>query len=134
MIRHTVLFSWNEHATDEDKRRALDELATLPDIVPSVRAFAVGVDVGVNEGNYDFAVTADFDNINGYLAYRDDPAHRAMVAAYIAAHHRPPRRRPVRVHWLQLCIGPAGDDPPEPPAALRAPRWYFADTPAAHRA
>ena len=83
MIRHTVLFSWNEHATDADKRRALDELATLPDIVPSVRAFAVGADVHVNEGNYDFAVTADFDNINGYLAYRDDPAHRAMVSAYI---------------------------------------------------
>ena len=26
------------------------------------------------------------------------------------------------------------DDPLEPPAALRAPRWYFAGTPAAHRA
>ena len=83
MIRHTVLFSWNEHATEVDKRRTLDELATLPDIVPSVRAFAVGADVHVNEGNYDFAVTADFDNINGYLAYRDDPAHRAMVSAFI---------------------------------------------------
>ena len=84
MLRHTVLFRWNEHAKDEDKKRALDELATLPDIVPSVRAFAVGVDVGVNEGNHDFAVTADFDNVNGYLAYRDDPAHRAIVAAYVA--------------------------------------------------
>jgi Stress responsive A/B Barrel Domain len=83
MIRHVVMFTWNEHATDKDKRRALDELATLPDIVPSVGAFAVGADTGVNEGNYDFAVTADFDNLNGYLAYRDDPAHRAMVSAYI---------------------------------------------------
>ena len=27
-----------------------------------------------------------------------------------------------------------GDDPPYPPDALRAPRWYFADTPAAHPA
>ena len=30
MIRHTVLFGWNEHARDEDKKRAFDELATLP--------------------------------------------------------------------------------------------------------
>jgi len=29
---------------------------------------------------------------------------------------------------------PRGGDPPDPPHALRAPRWYFADTPAAHRA
>jgi hypothetical protein len=27
-----------------------------------------------------------------------------------------------------------GGDPPEPPAALRAPLRYFADTPATHRA
>jgi hypothetical protein len=84
VIRHTVLFGWNEHAHDEDKKRAFDELATLPEIVPSVRGFALGFDQRVNEGNYDFAVTADFDNINGYLAYRDDPAHRAIVAAYVA--------------------------------------------------
>jgi hypothetical protein len=84
MIRHAALFGWNEHAKDADKTRAFDELGTLPDIVPSVRAFSMGADVRVNEGNYDFAVTADFDNIDGYLAYRDDPAHRAIVAAYVA--------------------------------------------------
>ena len=27
------------------------------------------------------------------------------------------------------CASPWGD-PPDPPHALRAPRWYFADTPA----
>ena len=84
MLRHTVLFRWTDDATDAERKRVVDELSTLPDIVPSVRAFAVGVDVGVNEGNHDFAVTADFDDVNGYLAYRDDPAHRAIVAAYIA--------------------------------------------------
>lgn len=36
------------------------------------------------EGNYDFAVTADFDNVAGYLAYRDHPRHREIVANYIA--------------------------------------------------
>ena len=32
-----------------------------------------------------------------------------------------------------LCAA-RGDDPPEPPAVLRAPPWYLADTPATHRA
>ena len=67
----------------------------------------------VNEGNYDFAVTADFDNINGYLAYRDDPAHRAIVAAYVAPITG--RRAAVQFEFTVLA---RGDDPPEPPAAL----------------
>lgn len=29
-------------------------------------------------------VTADFDNVAGYLAYRDHPRHREIVANYIA--------------------------------------------------
>jgi hypothetical protein len=32
------------------------------------------------------------------------------------------------------CAGPGGTTPLEPPAALRAPQWYFADTPVARRA
>ena len=119
MIRHTVLFGWNEHARDEDKKRAFDELATLPAIVPSVRGFALGFDQRVNEGNYDFAVTADFDNINGYFAYRDDPAHRAIVAAYVAPDHGPPGRRPVRIH--RLAVLARGATPRNPPLRF-APR------------
>jgi hypothetical protein len=33
-----------------------------------------------------------------------------------------------------LAVLARGDDPPEPPAALRAPLGYFADTPATRRA
>ena len=83
MIRHTVLFSWKPEATDEEKQQAAAELAKLPSIVPSVRAFALGTDVGLNQGNFDFAVTADFDDEAGYLSYRDDPGHREVVARYI---------------------------------------------------
>jgi hypothetical protein len=84
MIRHTVLFRWTEQATAEQKQAAHDQLAKLPSLVPSVRAFAIGADAGVNQGNYDFAVTADFDDQAGYLAYRDDPGHRDIVARFIA--------------------------------------------------
>ena len=83
MIRHTVLFSWKPEATEEEKQQARKEVARLPSIVPSVRAFVSGPDVGLNQGNFDFAVTADFDDEAGYLAYRDDPAHRDMVQRFI---------------------------------------------------
>ena len=83
MIRHTALFKWAADATDEQKKAAATEVAKLPSIVPSIRAFASGPDAGLNQGNFDFAVTADFDDEAGYFAYRDDSAHREIVQRYI---------------------------------------------------
>jgi Stress responsive A/B Barrel Domain len=83
MIRHTVMFTWKPEATEEEKQRVASEVAKLPSIVPSVRAFASGTDAGLNQGNFDFAVTADFDDEDGYVAYRDDPGHREVVQRYI---------------------------------------------------
>src|SRR5215472_12445752 len=80
MIRHTALFKWTTEATDEQKAAVLAELASLPPIVPSIRGFALGPDVGVATGNFDFAVTADFDDEAGFFAYRDDPVHREIVS------------------------------------------------------
>ncbi len=38
----------------------------------------------MNEGSYDFAVFAGFDDMDGYLAYRDNPEHRAIIRDHIA--------------------------------------------------
>jgi Stress responsive A/B Barrel Domain len=83
MIRHTVLFRWKPEATDEEKQQVANEVAKLPSMVPSIRAFAFGADAGLVEGNFDFAVTADFEDEAGYYAYRDDPGHRDVIARYI---------------------------------------------------
>jgi hypothetical protein len=84
MIRHVVLFRWKPTATEEQRAQAASEVAKLPSVVSSVRGFESGADIGVNEGNFDFSVTADFDDEAGYIAYRDDPAHRQMVADFLA--------------------------------------------------
>jgi hypothetical protein len=83
MIRHMVMFRWTEDATEEQKQRVAAELARLPSLVTSLRAFAFGTDVGVNQGNFEFGVAADFDDVDGYLAYRDHPEHRKMVEEFI---------------------------------------------------
>ena len=83
MIRHTVVFQWNANATQEQKQEVATEVAKLPSMVPSIRAFASGPDAGLNQGNFDFAVSADFDDEAGYLAYRDDPGHREIVRSFI---------------------------------------------------
>ena len=83
MIRHVVLFRWTEETTEEQKQRVAAEIARLPSLVPSLRAFHIGSDLGINPGNFDFAVAADFDDVDGYLAYRDHPEHRAIVTEFI---------------------------------------------------
>jgi len=83
MIRHTVMFTWKPEATDAQKKQVADELSRLPGVVPSIRAYAMGTDIGVNDGNWDFAASGDFDDIDGYTAYRDDPTHQAIIAEHI---------------------------------------------------
>jgi len=83
MIRHIAAFKWTEQATEGQKQEAAAQVAKLPSLVVSVRAFAAGPDAGLNQGNFDFVVTADFDDEAGYLAYRDDPGHRDIVARFI---------------------------------------------------
>jgi hypothetical protein len=79
MIRHVALFTWIPEATDEQKQQVAKELMTLPPLLSGLRAFQVGPDAGIIEGNFDFAVVADFDDAESYLGYRHHPAHRAII-------------------------------------------------------
>jgi hypothetical protein len=79
MIRHVVLFAWVPEATDEQKQQVAEELRTLPPLMTGLRAFDAGPSARIVEGNFDFAVVADFDDAQSYLAYRNHPAHRAVV-------------------------------------------------------
>jgi len=83
MIRHSVMFTWKPEATDAQKKQVAAELSRLPSVVPSIRAYALGTDIGVNDGNWDFAVSGDFDDLDGYVAYRDDPTHQAIIKEHI---------------------------------------------------
>lgn len=83
MIRHVVVFSWKPEATAEQVEHIATELRKLAAGIPAVKAYACGSDAGINQGNYDFAVTADFDDEPGYVTYRDHPDHRAIIATSI---------------------------------------------------
>lgn len=78
-FRHVVMFSWTDEATDEQKRAVAERLSALPGRIPQISGFDLGTDAGVNPGNHDFVVVADFADRDAYLVYRDDPAHQAVV-------------------------------------------------------
>ncbi|GAA3091684.1 Dabb family protein [Streptosporangium carneum] len=83
MFRHVVLFTWVEEATDAQKAAVVTELSRLTEIIPEIRAYTLGSDAGVNPGNHEFAVVADFDSVDDYLVYRDHPEHQAVIAEHI---------------------------------------------------
>lgn len=84
MIRHVVLMAWNESATPERVRQVADELTALGPALSGLRSYRAGSDAGINSGNHDFAVVADFDDAVSYAAYRDDPRHRDIVSRLVA--------------------------------------------------
>jgi hypothetical protein len=79
MIRHVVMFTWKPEATPAQQEQVLTELRALPPLMKGVRAYHAGPDAGLVSGNFDFAVVADFEDAESYLAYRDHPAHRAVI-------------------------------------------------------
>jgi quinol monooxygenase YgiN len=86
MIRHVVLFTWDDEMTEEMERQFAAELTALAARVPGVGAYRAGPDAGIIEGNFDFAVVGDFDDAAAYLAYRDNPEHQDIIKRLSAPH------------------------------------------------
>jgi Stress responsive A/B Barrel Domain len=84
MFRHVVMFRWSTEASADQKDRVAAALGELPSAIPTLRSYRFGPDAAVNEGNFDYVVVADFDDVAGYLTYRDHPAHQAVVTEHIA--------------------------------------------------
>jgi hypothetical protein len=79
-----VMFRWTPEATREQKERVKEELGRLPGLIPQVRAYQIGEDLGLaGDINFDFAVAADFDDLAGYLAYRENAEHQKIVETFI---------------------------------------------------
>jgi hypothetical protein len=82
-VRHVATFTFVESVTEEQIANVTAGLAELPDAIPEIEAFSFGPDAGLNDGNAHYSVVADFPSIDAYLAYRDHPAHRAVLAERI---------------------------------------------------
>ncbi len=84
MIRHVVVISWVPGVTADQIRRVEAELGALKPLIGGLRDYRIGPDAGIVEGNFDFAIVADFDDEDSYLGYRNHPAHRKVVEEAIS--------------------------------------------------
>ncbi len=78
------MFRWNDDVDDAHVASVTAGLSTLPGLIPEILAYQVGVDAGIDEGNFDYVVVADFASSDDYVVYRDHPVHRAVIAELIA--------------------------------------------------
>lgn len=85
-FRHVVMFKWADHVDAEHVEKVSSGLSALPTEIDVIRSYVHGRDVGVSEGNYDYAVVADFDNVADFHTYRDHPQHVQLVAELIRDH------------------------------------------------
>lgn len=78
-IQHVVLFRFHE-GTDPS---AADDLASalrrLPSLIPQIATYAVGPDLGITDGSWDFAVSARFASVDDFHTYRLHPEHQAVI-------------------------------------------------------
>jgi hypothetical protein len=83
MIRHIVLLTLRSDAPPDAAGTIVEALRSLTGVIPSIRDYQAGVDLGISPGNATVAATAIFDDEAGYLEYRDHPAHRAVIERHI---------------------------------------------------
>ena len=82
-FHHCVMFRWTDDVDADHIDRVAARLDTMPGLIPEIKRYHHGRDAGVNPGNYDYVVVGEFDDVDGYLTYRDQPDHQALIAELI---------------------------------------------------
>ena len=83
MFRHCVMFTWKDDVSDATKAAisaGLDEMAELE----PVSSYHHGPDAGVSDGNWDYVVVGEFEDVAAYKAYAADEQHQALIKTHIA--------------------------------------------------
>lgn len=82
MIRHIVMFNWKPE-TDEDTPSKVEQgFMHMRDTIKEVVSMQCGADLSLADGNFDYAMIADFASVEDWQAYRDHPKHIAFVQEF----------------------------------------------------
>lgn len=83
MITHLWAMTFTDEATPAQRAAFVEAMAALPTQIDDVASFRSGTDLGLNPGNHDVAIVAEFADAASWRAYIDDPTHVAFVEAHV---------------------------------------------------
>jgi hypothetical protein len=79
MIRHILLFRFNEGVPQEVRDDATNKLTALGEQCPTVDYWSVGANIADSKSAFDMAEVADFEDEEALQAYKEHPAHRELA-------------------------------------------------------
>ena len=82
-FRHVVLLRWSETPSAERLEMLVEALAGLRGQIPGMHRYDFGVDLGLAEGNFDFAIVGDFADVEAYGQYAAHPEHQRIISEQI---------------------------------------------------
>ncbi len=85
MIRHTVLLTF-EGVDEALVQTVIDELREMPRLVPEIRSYTVGRDLGLAAGSATVVVSGDFETVEDYQTYSGHPEHVRVLDDHIRPH------------------------------------------------
>jgi len=83
VLNHVICIRWVEGASEAAKQSVMDGLLGLREHIDTIRSMRMGPDLGIRVDNFDFASLIEFDDVEGYLTFRDHPAHQQVVREFI---------------------------------------------------
>ncbi|PWQ89258.1 stress protein [Enterococcus faecium] len=78
MIRSVVLAKLKAGYDAAELSSIQDGLRNLN--TPGTVRYTIGIDAGLRDGNWDYVIVADFEDVDSYRNYDEDAAHKALRA------------------------------------------------------
>lgn len=79
MVRHIAMFRLKDDAPEGTLESLSEGLSRLAQSISEISTYRYGRDLGLREGNFDFAVVADFEDEKAFTGYANHPDHQAFI-------------------------------------------------------
>lgn len=79
MIRHVLLFRFNEDVGETTRTEAVERLRQLGELCPTIGKWSVGTNITDSPSAYDMIEIGNFASQEAFEAYKDHPAHREFA-------------------------------------------------------